>query len=95
MTGDSASELGLDGAFSGGRGEASRICGARIWGLGGMVLVDTPSGDGSFGEGAAGNLNVCEKERDGFRDVIGSAGVFGAVAWPGGLRAGRAGRSNP
>lgn len=52
------------------------------------------SGDGSFGGGAIGNLKLDEKEPDGFRPVVGSTGVLGAVVAPGLLLGGRAGNVN-
>jgi hypothetical protein len=39
----------------------------------------------SSGGGAAGNLKLWEKELDGFRPVVGRAGVLGVVVTPGRL----------
>ena len=39
----------------------------------------------SSGGGAAGNLKFWEKELDGFRPVVGRAGVLGVVVTPGRL----------
>lgn len=52
------------------------------------------SGDGSFDGGAIGNLKLDEKDPEGFRPVVGSTGVLGAVMAPGLLLGGRAGNVN-
>lgn len=51
------------------------------------------SGDGSFVDGAIGNLKLDEKEPEGFLPVAGSAGVLGVVTMPGLRRGARAGNA--
>ena len=52
------------------------------------------SGEGSLVGGAIGNLKLDEKDPDGFRPVVGRAGVLGVVGTPGLLLDGRAGNAN-
>lgn len=51
------------------------------------------SGEGSSG-GAIGNWKLDEKDADGFRPLVGSTGVLGAVVAPGLLLGGRVGKAN-
>lgn len=61
--------------------------------MGGVFVVSRVgrSGEGSFVGGAIGNLKLEEKDPDGFRPVVGRAGVLGVVVMPGLLLGGRAG----
>lgn len=58
-----------------------------------MSCVSVRSGEGSLGAGAIGNLKLDEKEPEGFRPVVGRAGVLGVVVMPGLLLGGRAGKA--
>lgn len=67
-----------------------------VWTRGAFAksCTDCRSGDGSFGGGAIGNLKLDEKDPEGFRPVVGSIVVLGAVVAPGFLLGGRAGNVN-
>lgn len=84
----------LGGGSSGGLGELPRSCGVRDRGLLVMSMLLGWSFGGLFGGGAAGNLKDCEKEPEALRDLLGSAGVFGAVETPGVLLPWRIGSGN-
>ena len=82
-TGESTSRLELPDIRRwsyGGCGELRRTCmGCFVGLLLGCVCV------ASSGGGAAGNLKFDEKELEGFRPVVGRAGVLGVVVTPGRL----------
>jgi hypothetical protein len=77
------------GTCTGGEGPDSACTGGVC-----VVCVSGRSGEGSFVGGAIGNLKLDENDPDGFRPVVGRAGVLGAVVMPGLLFGGRAGNVN-
>lgn len=74
---------------------ARGACTGGVWtgGVCTVICVSCRSGEGSLTGGPMGNLKLDENDPEGFRPVVGRAGVLGAVVMPGLRLGGRAGNA--